>query len=396
MQPKSISQGVLQVQLRERDTSHSVPVFADSCADEGGGAIEQLPSVRVDGLTIGETPKECYFVKRELIHFFMRFGIIGSGWISDTFIDAAKHDTRVTFTAVYSRRKETGEAFAAKHGIKNVFTDIEEMCRSKEVDAVYIASPNTCHCEQAIACMRNGVNVLVEKPLAANAKQAQKMIDVARETGVLMMEALRLTPSPVFKAIRDNIGKIGEVHKYVSLFCQYSSKLERFNKGENFSSFSAETAGGSLMDLGVYCVYPMVALFGKPKSVKAVGTLARTGVDIEASVVCGYEDGKSASLVVSKACNSTGCSEIQGEKGTILIDKMSTMKSARIVYKDQTVEQLCTSEFDNDMVYEVREFCDLAERHQTQSEINSWQNSLSTMEVLDAARVELGMSIDFK
>lgn len=326
----------------------------------------------------------------------MRFGIIGTGWISDTFIDAAKHDPRVTFTAVYSRRKETGDAFAAKHGIKSVFTDIEAMCQSKEVDAVYIASPNTAHCDQAIACMRNGVSVLVEKPLAANAAQAKKMIDVARETGVLLMEALRLTPSPVFKAIRESLGKIGSIHKYVSLFCQYSSKLERFNKGENFSSLSAETAGGSLMDLGVYCVYPMVVLFGKPTSVKAVGSLCRTGVDLEASVVCGYDDGKSASLVVSKACNSTGCSEIQGEKGTILIDRMATMKSARIVYNDKTVEELCTSEFDNDMVYEVREFCDLADQGLKQSEINSWQNSLWTMEVLDAARVELGMSIDFK
>ena len=325
----------------------------------------------------------------------MRFGIIGTGWISDTFIDATKKDHRVSITAVFSRNKQTGEAFAAKHGIPHVFTDIVSMCQSKSVDAVYIASPNTCHCAQAIECMRNGVSVLVEKPLAANAEQARKMIEVAKETKVLMMEALRLTPNPVFKAIKQNIAKIGSIHKYVSLFCQYSSKLERFNRGENFSSLSAETAGGSLMDLGVYTIYPMIALFGKPQIVKAVGTLARTGVDIEATVVCGYEDGKSATLVVSKASNSNGCSEIQGEKGTILIDKMSTMKSARIVYNDKSVEDLGSSEFDNDMVYEVREFCDLAEKGLVESEINSWQNSLWTMEILDSARTELGVNIHF-
>lgn len=149
------------------------------------------------------------------------------------------------------------------------------------------------------------------------------------------------------------------------------------------------------MDIGCYCVYPMIILFGFPKTVCAVGTLGRTGVDLEASVICGYENEMSAVLISSKMTNNVSGSEIQGENGTIVIDRMSTMNSAKLFYRDGTVEELYTSEEENDLVYEVREFYDMVTSGRMESDINTLQNSYDTMRVLDIARKQIGVRMDF-
>ena len=323
----------------------------------------------------------------------IRFGVVGTSWITDSFIAAAKDEKRVTFTSVCSRKLETAQEFAKKHGLQHCFTDVSEMCKCPDVDAIYIALPNALHAECAITCMNMKKHVLCEKPLAGNYEDAKRMVECAKQNNVLLMEGMRLTLSPVFKAIKDNLHKIGPIHKFVSLFCQYSSKFERFKQGMSFSSFSADTAGGSLMDIGVYTVYPTICLFGEPKQIYCVGSLLKTGVDMEATIICSYDDGKSAVLVSSKVSNSIGDSEIQGEKGTILINKMNTFKSAKIVYNDGKEEELCTSKYSNDLIYEISEFVDVIQNGKLESEINSHQNSLLTMKILDEARRQLGIKV---
>ncbi|OHS96691.1 oxidoreductase, NAD-binding domain protein [Tritrichomonas foetus] len=325
----------------------------------------------------------------------LRFGVVGTGWITDTFIEAASFDKRAVFTAVFSRKLETAQSFARKHNIKHCFTNLDEMCECDEVDAIYIASPNICHSPQAILCMNHKKHVLVEKPFAANLKQAEEMVECAKRNDIVLMEAMRLTVSPVFKAILSNMEKIGPVHKFVSLFCQFSSKFEKFKAGEKFSSLSADTAGGCLMDIGVYTIYPTVCMFGEPKSVHCVGSLLESGVDQEATIICGYE-GKSAVLVSSKVSNNVADSEIQGEKGTILINKMNTFHSAKIIYKDGKEEELFTSQYKNDMVYEVNEFIDIVNSGKKESELNSHRNSLISMKILDEARKQIGINIETK
>lgn len=325
----------------------------------------------------------------------INLGIVGTGWIAERFIEAARNEKRINISACLSRKIETAQTFAKKNNIQHPFDNIDIMCQSKQIDAVYIASPNSVHSEQAITFLNNGIHVLCEKPLAANAKQAERMIETAKKNGVVLMEAVRITVSPVFKAILSNIQKIGPIHKYVGLFGQYSSKFERYNNGENFSSLSSEYAGGCLMDIGIYCIYPMAILFGEPKTTIASGSLGRTNVDLEASVVCQY-DNLTCIISASKMSNSIGCSEIEGELGTILIDKMATMQSARIVYRDGSIEELASSPFENDLIYEVTEFYEVIHNKKQESTINTHSASLISMKVLDAARKQIGVPIDFE
>lgn len=322
----------------------------------------------------------------------MNLGVVGTGWITEKFIDAARHDDRYKFVAVCSRSMESAKKFAEKNGIEHAFDNLDAMLDSGLINCLYIGTPNSTHHDNTVRALEKKINVICEKPLAANAQQAEDMIKKAKENNVVLMEAMRLTPSPVFQAVKKNLDKVGPIHKFVANFCQLSSKLTRFQAGEHFSALSAETAGGSIMDLGVYCVYPMITLFGAPKSIQAMGSLLSTGVDGEASILCQYPD-MTAVILCSKLCQTHLCSEIMGEKGTIQIDQLATMKQTRFVPAKGDVEILGTLEYENDMVFEAKEFADVVLSGRKESELNTHFASLETMKVLDEARRQLGVKV---
>ena len=113
----------------------------------------------------------------------LRFGTIGTGWIANSYVDGALDSGLWQLTAVYSRTKEKGLAFAAPYGVKTVFTDLEEMAATDKIDAVYIASPNKLHIEQARVFLEHGKHVICEKPLSAHAKDVAELQALAKERG---------------------------------------------------------------------------------------------------------------------------------------------------------------------------------------------------------------------
>ena len=222
----------------------------------------------------------------------MRYGVIGTGWIAKSFIDGARMLTDADFAAVYSRTEERAKEFAEKHNIKYTFTSLEEMAKSDLIDAVYISSPNRLHAEQAILFMKHGKHVLGEKAFASNAKEVSKMIEAAKENNVVLMEAMKTTVLPTFKAVMENIHKIGKIRRYFSSFCQYSSRYDKYKEGIVLNAFNPELSNGSLMDIGVYTIAPMVALFGKPNDIKASAYMLESGADGEGSIIFKYDDKK--------------------------------------------------------------------------------------------------------
>lgn len=217
-----------------------------------------------------------------------RFGIVGTGRISDWVLKGAVMEPRFEAAAVCSRSRESGKAFAEAHGIAKVYTDIDEMASDPEIDAIYIGTPNSTHHDLAILCMNHGKHVLCEKPMAANAKEVNEMIDVARANGVMLMEAMISTLCPNFVAARKHLAGMGAVRHYFASFCQYSSKydlVKRIIAGEEDSpvpsSLNPERCGGALMDIGIYTVFPMVALFGRPRGIKAEVTTCEVPVRLD-------------------------------------------------------------------------------------------------------------------
>lgn len=320
----------------------------------------------------------------------IRFGVIGTNWITDAFIEAAREHSEFSLKAVYSRTKERAQEFAEKYGVEYIFTDLNELAESDKIDAVYIASPTSCHARQAIVFMKQGKHVLCEKPIASNKVELQAMIDAAKENNVLLMEAVKSTLMPNFQVVLENVNRVGKVRSYFASFCQYSSRYDAYKEGNILNAFKPEFSNGAIMDIGVYCIYPLVVLFGRPESVNAAGTLLESGVDGNGSLVLEYKD-MNAVVVFSKITNSPLPSEIQGESGNIIIDKIHTPEKVELMYRNGNVEELTQLQENKPMFYEVKEFIELIKSGKLESDINSLENSLITLEIIDEAREQLGV-----
>lgn len=320
----------------------------------------------------------------------IKFGIIGTNWITDKFIDAALQVDGFSLEAVYSRTEEKAKAFASTHHIPYTYTNLEEMVQSDIIDAVYIASPNSFHAEQAILCMNNGKHVLCEKPLASNASEVQAMITAAQKNNVLLMEAMKTTFIPSFAAIKEHLPKIGQVRRYFANFCQYSSRYDAYKEGHILNAFNPHFSNGALMDIGVYCLYPLITLFGKPNRIMANGLVLDSGVDGQGTIMMQY-DQMEAVIMYSKITHSALPNEIQGEKGRIVIDKISSPSHVQIVYNDGTVEDISLEQKENTMYYEVKEFIDLLTNKQYESSINTFANALLSASIMDDAREQIGV-----
>ncbi|MBN8201153.1 MULTISPECIES: Gfo/Idh/MocA family protein [Bacillaceae] len=320
----------------------------------------------------------------------VRFGIVGTNWITERFLKAALQAEDFQLTAVYSRTEEKAKEFAGKYGVERTFTDLKSMASSGEIDAVYIASPNSLHAEQSILFMKNNIHVLCEKPIASNTKELASMIAAARENNVLLMEALKSSFMPNFLAVKENLHKIGQVRRYFASYCQYSSRYDAYRQGTVLNAFNPDFSNGSLMDIGIYCVYPLVALFGKPEEIKAAGYMLESGVDGEGSMVLKYP-GMDAVIMYSKITDSSLPAEIQGEEGNIIIDRISAPEKVELHYRNGEREDLTQDQLSDSMYYEAKEFIRLVQAGKTESDINSHANSMITMEIIEEARRQIGV-----
>lgn len=321
---------------------------------------------------------------------FVRFGVVGTNNITEWFLNGSKHVEGFVLNAVYSRSEEKAREFGDKYCVKNIFTNLEEMAKSDLIDAVYIASPNALHCEQTVLFLNNKKHVLCEKAFASNGREVDMMIEAAKKNNVLLMEAMKTSTLPNFKIVKDNLHKIGKVRKYFASYCQYSSRYDKYKEGIVLNAFKPELSNGAVMDIGVYCIHPMVNLFGKPKSVKASSILLESGVDGEGNCIFEYDD-MVGIIMYSKISNSYMPSEIQGENGAIIIDRINTFENVKIVYKDGREEVLSKSHNEDNMCYEIEEFINLIREGKMESNINPLNVSKCVIEIMEEIRSQVGV-----
>lgn len=326
----------------------------------------------------------------------LRFGIVGTGRISDWVMKGAAQDPRIQVTAVCSRSVERAEAFVNRHPLASqakIYTSVEEMAADPQVDAIYIGTPNQTHCEYTLAGLKAGKHVLCEKPLAVNAQEGRRMLETARQSGCLLMEAMVSTVNPNFRNVASRLAEIAPIHHYSSYFCQYSTKYEDLKVGKVATAFKPGTAG-ALRDVGVYTIYPLVALFGRPLDVSGRLQTVRTAegdADVYGTACLRYED-MDAVLTWSKAYDSFQPTEIAGEKGNLILDEIHIARKAEIVPHAAPTSGLGPKPGRtllseglpyNEYYYEFKEFADLVENGNTESASNPLEASLITLEIID-------------
>ena len=325
----------------------------------------------------------------------LKIGMIGTNFISDDFCAAAAQVPGAELSAVYSRKQETGDAFAARHGIPQVYTDYDEFLDSG-LDAVYVASPNFAHCAQTLKALNHKKHVLCEKVMAVNEQEVRSMINCARQNNVVLLEAMRPDFDPAYDLIEQNLPRIGKLRRATFEFCQYSSRYDSFREGIIQNAFNPELGNAAVMDIGVYCIHSLVRLFGAPKNVKAFSTKLSNGFDGSGIVLMEYED-MTAEAVYSKIAVSVTPSVLQGEDGSIMIDYISKpesvslrlRESARDTLTGGTIEKLPYTPAKNNMIFEIQEFLKLIEKKEVDHKYLKY--SLGTIRVLDEVRRQTGI-----
>jgi predicted dehydrogenase len=293
----------------------------------------------------------------------------------------------VAVHAVYSRKQETGDTFAGKHNIANVYTDYEEFLQS-DIDAVYIATPTYAHCPQALKAMEYKKHVLCEKIMAVNEKEASEMFRCAQKNEVVLLEAMRPDFDPAFDLVKEHLRKIGKLRRVTLEYCQYSSRYNRFRQGEVLNAFNPELSNAAIMDIGVYCIHTLVRLLGMPEEIKAFSTKLKNGFEGSGVVLMQYHD-MMAEAIYSKITDSVNPSIFLGEEGSILIEGVAKPQSVEIIYRDGSREKISYTPADNNMVYELREFARLISEKCTRHPYREY--SLDTARVVDEARRQNGI-----
>lgn len=287
----------------------------------------------------------------------IKYATVGTSWITESFINGCRLlGDKLCLAGVYSRDAEKGHRFGQKFGCTKVYTDLKALAQSSEINAVYIASPNSFHYSQSKLMLNAGKHVICEKPITVNPDELAELQSLAAENGVVYMEALMARHLPAWNKVLSELENLGRISHVRFDFSQRSSKYDGLLAGRHQNIFDPKMAAGALMDLGIYCVYPALGWFGEPESIYAYCRKLSTGVDGEGGAILLFNN-LTAELSWSKTGESRLGSEIIGDNGTLVIPSISKLTNIKLILKDGTEKQI-TAELDKPqlMSYEAEKF----------------------------------------
>jgi predicted dehydrogenase len=243
----------------------------------------------------------------------LHWGVIGTGWIAGKFVEALHRQTPQRVVAVAARDAGRTRAFADAHGIDRTATDPAALLSGAGIDAVYIATPHSEHVALALQAIAAGRHVLVEKPFATSAAEAQQVADAARAAGVLAMEAMWTRYLPQADILRRLIadGALGEIHQVVADFGSVSPY------DPDGRMWNPALAGGALLDLGVYPISFASSILGTPDRVQANGLITPDGIDLRSTALLGYESGADAVVTTSMISRTAERAEVIGSAARV-------------------------------------------------------------------------------
>ena len=204
----------------------------------------------------------------------VRWGILSTAHINRKLLAGAALSRQVDVVAVGSRELARARAFADEHGIPAAYGSYEELLGDPSVEAVYNPLPNTLHCEWSIRALEAGKHVLCEKPMSSSVAEVEEAFDAAERSGFLLTEAFMYRHHPQTERLRALVaeGAIGELRLMRSVF-----SYGLFDEGN--IRLRTEVDGGSLMDVGCYCISGSRLLAGEPEAAFGRTYVGPTGTD---------------------------------------------------------------------------------------------------------------------
>uniref|UniRef100_A0A3Q3X8B6 Trans-1,2-dihydrobenzene-1,2-diol dehydrogenase n=1 Tax=Mola mola TaxID=94237 RepID=A0A3Q3X8B6_MOLML len=324
-----------------------------------------------------------------------RWGICSAGRISHDFTVALKslpaEDHQVA--AVAARSLENAKEFAQKHSIPRAYGSYEELARDPDIDVVYIGVIHPYHLSTCLLFTNAKKNVLCEKPLAMNSKEVQEILASAKRNDVFFMEAVwsRFFPASVEMRRLLAQGEVGEVKLVRSEFGFQLSHVGR--------SVQKELGGGSLLDLGIYCLQFICMVYNreKPECIQAMGVCMESGVDETVVVTLKYSKNRMAVFTCSSGLKLPNDAIIVGTKGIIRVGYNMWCPTSFVVNGKETQyplpEPYLPLNFINStgMRYEAEEVRQCVLKGLKESAVMSHADSLLLAELEDEIRRQIGV-----
>lgn len=318
----------------------------------------------------------------------INLGIVGSGKIVHDFLTVATQipDLKLVAISTTERSKQIGLSLKEKYRMKRIYTNNDDLYQDPAVNTVYVAVPNNLHYPVAKKALLAGKNVICEKPFVDTPAMAKELKKIADQKGVLILEAITNVYLANFKYLQNHLDQIAPVHNVTLNYTQYSSRYDDFLKGIIQPVFDPQKDGGALMDLGIYNIHLVTALFGKPQAVKYFPVMQK-GVDTSGTLMLTY-DQLQASLIAAKDSYVTDqWSYIEGEKGSLKI-KGSTgqLSEVELDLKGQSPQKVNLNQYQHRMVAEFIEFSKIIKEHDQEAADKAFEHSLIALDVLVKAK----------
>ncbi len=318
----------------------------------------------------------------------VRWGVVGPGRIAEKVVADVAHVEGARFVAAASRSLPRAEDFARRHGLERAYGSYGELLADPDVDVLYVATPHAQHAAVALAALRAGKALLLEKSFTATAAGAAEVVDLARSSGTFVMEAMWTRFQPAVVRLRELVaaGAVGEVR---AVQADLGVRRE-YDPADRL--FALELGGGALLDLGVYVVSFAQMLLGDPDTVTATGSRLPTGVDGEAALLLGYADGRSATLQASLRSPMPGQARVLGTEGWVDVLPRFHHPTTIVLHRDGAEPETTTRpQTGGGYAHELAEVTRCLREGRTESAVMPLADSLAVQRVLQQAADQLGV-----
>lgn len=255
----------------------------------------------------------------------MKIGIIGAGVIANKISQTLRERWSYMLYAVASRDLARAQEFAQRNGFVKAYGSYEELVNDPQVDVVYVATPHSHHYAHARLAIEHGKAVICEKAFAANFREAESLIMLARKHNVFLMEALWTRFMPITRRVREVLdsGIVGRARLVSASLCWSMTEVPRISR--------ADLCGGALLDLGVYCLN-FADMFVDGNITTITSNVVKGGEDVDwistASLL--YDNGCIANLQCSACCYQDKRGIIGCENGRIEVDAVNWPKQVTV------------------------------------------------------------------
>lgn len=318
-----------------------------------------------------------------------RWGILGTGNIAKQFARGLADTPDAVLEAVGSRTQESADTFAEQFSIPTRHASYEGLANDPEIDAIYVSTPHPFHKDNSILCLEAGKAVICEKPFTINAAEAEAVVQIARDQGVFLMEAMWSRYFPAMRQVKEWLdeGAIGDVRIVSADF--------GFRAGVNPEGrlFNPALGGGALLDVGIYVTsFASFVLGPNPTRIQSLANIGETGVDEQNTILLGYENGAMAMLTSAVRTSTPHEARIIGTDGTITIPTHFWKAEKAVLRAGDRVEEVEIKPTGNGYNYEAAEVGRCLNAGLLESPTMPLDETIALMKILDAIRADWGLT----